>query len=161
MHSRVLWKIVQPLPIFSVPYKWFWMLLWCVSNWHHVHRFHKSLWYVRSQYSTTETFEISHSHALISLFQSYLINRYVECCGQCSWIIYAKLDIPQGSKLGPLSLNIFLNDIIVGLNAQWLLYADDLKISKVIKADRDSLNSLYVWCALKAISTLMHLGVLL
>ena len=36
--------------------------------------------------------------------------------------------VPQGSVMGPLMFNIFLNDIVQEIDLKCLLYADDVKM---------------------------------
>ncbi|XP_046681168.1 uncharacterized protein LOC124367946 [Homalodisca vitripennis] len=48
--------------------------------------------------------------------------------------------VPQGSKLGPILFNLFVNDIISHLSSEYLLFADDLKIFKEIYSRDDCLN---------------------
>lgn len=61
--------------------------------------------------------------------------------------------VPQGSHLGPLFFNLFINDIISCFyHSQCYLYADDLKIVKHISNDTDvkllqeDLYRLGLWC---------------
>jgi hypothetical protein len=59
---------------------------------------------------------------------------------------------PQGSTLGPLLFNIFINDICNSVhNSRYLLFADDLKIYRtIINVDDCKLlqhiNSVHNWC---------------
>lgn len=49
---------------------------------------------------------------------------------------------PQGSNLGPLLFNIFINEIPVGISSHVLLYADDLRICLKVNSihERDMLQ---------------------
>ena len=58
--------------------------------------------------------------------------------------------VPQGLVLGPFLFNLYLNDLVEGINSEILLYADNTKLYKAIKAaanaqslqeDLDKLNS--------------------
>ena len=60
--------------------------------------------------------------------------------------------VPQGSHLGPLLFNLFVNDISVCfVNSDFLLFADDLKIYRAVRnvSDtlvlQDDLDRLYDW----------------
>jgi hypothetical protein len=49
-----------------------------------------------------------------------------------------KSGVPQGSTLGPLHFNIFVNDICDSIcNPKYLLFADDLKIYRNINYVHD------------------------
>jgi hypothetical protein len=67
--------------------------------------------------------------------------------------IYAYSGVPQGSHLGPILFNIFINDIVeIFRDVEVLLFADDLKLYKSIKSTEDcdvlqnNLHSLNSWC---------------
>lgn len=67
----------------------------------------------------------------LNLFKSYLENRrqYVQCYKSRSSMGNVEFGVPQGSVLGPLFFNIYLNDINnLGLNGKIFMYADDLCI---------------------------------
>ena len=62
--------------------------------------------------------------------------------------------IPQGSPLGPLLFNVFINDIGSEIkNSEILLYADDLKLFREVNNTRDTkslqkdLNAIVHWCS--------------
>lgn len=94
------------------------------------------------------------SDFLLELMKSYLIGRvqYVEYGGFTSREFVAGSGVPQGSNLGPLLFLIFINDISTKLNCYHLLFADDLKLYRQIKAKEDcvalqeSLNLIADWC---------------
>jgi hypothetical protein len=65
----------------------------------------------------------------------YLSNRqsFVRVSGTLSFPYLVKCGVPQGSTLGPLLFNIFVNDICDFIhNSQCLLFADNLKIYRSI-----------------------------
>ena len=94
------------------------------------------------------------SEALLSLLESYLLNRIqsVEYGGYNSRSFVATSGVPQGSNLGPLLFLVFINDLSLGLSSTHLFFADDLKIySKVSTPDDCSslqiaLNTVNEWC---------------
>lgn len=71
---------------------------------------------------------------------SYLVGRKIQVRvdGHLSSNYDVKTGVPQGSHLGPILFNIFINDIGVNFNSEYLLYADDLKIYRRITSNSDS-----------------------
>ena len=91
---------------------------------------------------------------LLKFFSSYLSERkcFVLVHGYISEEFEAVSGVPQGSVLGPLLFNVFINDIVNGLNVQCSLYADDLKIYSKIHSVEDcenlqkNLEATVNWC---------------
>ena len=79
---------------------------------------------------------------LLLLLRSYLTNRKhrVVVDGQCSSWNLVPSGIPQGSILGPLLFNLFVNDIPQHLSSDCLMFADDLKIFRQISCSTDITN---------------------
>lgn len=92
---------------------------------------------------------------LLKWLQSYLCKRlfHVVLGGFCSEHLEINSGVPQGSLLGPILFNIYINDIVSCFpNSSPFLYADDLKFSRIIETDTDimllqnDLNNLIQWC---------------
>ena len=92
---------------------------------------------------------------LLAWIASYLCGRtqFVKLAGWSSQIFNVTSGVPQGSHLGPLLFILFMDDATkVFSSSTCLLYADDLKILKVIKNVLDAsalqrdLNRLLQWC---------------
>jgi hypothetical protein len=94
------------------------------------------------------------SNNLIKLFSSYLQNRqlYVSFEAFRSFVFSSGSGVPQGSNLGPLLFNVFINDVVNVLKCHVLMYADDMKLFDCISSADDcvslqnDLNSLDRWC---------------
>ncbi|CAH2097315.1 unnamed protein product [Euphydryas editha] len=93
--------------------------------------------------------------AFLSLCRSYLLNRYskVVVGGHASREFVAASGVPQGSLLGPLFFNIFINDIEKCFHgSKFLMFADDLKLYRLVDTPQDSrllqrdLSDLVAWC---------------
>lgn len=91
---------------------------------------------------------------LVSFFVSYLSNRlqFVEYNGFQSKDYLASSGAPQGSNLAPLIFALFINDITSSLSSECLLFADDMKIYKIIRCRndclllQDDLATISNWC---------------
>ena len=81
-------------------------------------------------------------------------NRYlfVKINGFKSQLFKQETGVPQGSVLGPLLFHIYIDDIVEVINANSLLFADDLKLYNIIDSLQDSprlqkcLDAVFVWC---------------
>lgn len=100
--------------------------------------------------------KIGFHSCLLNWFSSYLINRACFVCidNAYSNMYISSSGIPQGSILGPLLFNLFINDIESCFKfSKFLMYADDLKLFARIAYVQDSIllqediNRLVVWCA--------------
>lgn len=86
--------------------------------------------------------------------RSYLTQRkaFVNINGTHSRTYSIASGVPQGSVLGPLIFILFINDLCYRLKSQKLLYADDLKIYRIVTsmldccALQDDVNELNLWC---------------
>ena len=67
---------------------------------------------------------------MLTLFKSYLSDRkqYTVVDGAKSHMIEIEAGVPQGSRLGPLLFLISINDIVVGLESEILIFADECSL---------------------------------
>lgn len=80
----------------------------------------------------------------VSLLKSYLSNRKQQCCvnGVLSEPLLIKSGVPQGSIVGPILFNLFVNDIFnVPLKGTLQCYADDA-VCKYKAKDLESLQNM-------------------
>ena len=80
-------------------------------------------------------------HQLVMIFRNLLFGReqFVEIHGVQSTLFPVNSGVTQGSNLGPLLFTVFFNDVLNVISCRAFIYADDLKIAKVIKTNRDCL----------------------
>lgn len=93
---------------------------------------------------------------LLQWCESYLVKRTakVVVSGYSSYTYLTPSGVPQGSHLGPLFFNIFINDVAsCFVHSKIYLYADDLKIIKRIEGNQDphklqeDLDRFSLWCS--------------
>jgi hypothetical protein len=80
------------------------------------------------------------SGGYVNWFCSYLTKRQsqVSVSGIISSPFVVLSGVPQGSVLGPLLFNIFMNDLCDVINySRYFLFADDIKIFHAIKSPND------------------------
>lgn len=88
----------------------------------------------------------------LQLIQSYLSHRkqVVKLTSACSAVKPILAGVPQGSILGPLLFNLYLNDIVnINREARFIIYADDASIffsgkniSNILSACNDTMTVL-------------------
>lgn len=88
---------------------------------------------------------------------SYLLNRkqYVEIEGSRSRLLDVFSGVPQGSVLGPVLFNIYINDLVevIDPSVSVKLFADDCILFKIINSPSDqqvlnaNIGRLETWCA--------------
>ena len=91
---------------------------------------------------------------VISWFNSFLTERIqrVKLAHTTSKAISVHSGVPQGSHCGPLLFLIFINDIVNNLSNSCLLFADDVKLFRIITSVDDclklqkDLNNILTWC---------------
>jgi hypothetical protein len=95
------------------------------------------------------------SGGCVNWFRSYLTNRQsqVRIGGIISSPFEVLPDVPQGSVLGPLLFNVYINDLCDKIkHSRYLLFADDIKIYRVISSPEDcnllqfDIDSIRGWC---------------
>lgn len=91
----------------------------------------------------------------LKILQSYLSNRkqFVNIKGKYSAMLNVDCGVPQGSVLGPLLFNLYINDLLrLKLNGSAQLYADDCALIysedsylSLAQAIHDDLETLFSW----------------
>lgn len=93
--------------------------------------------------------------SLLRWCESYLQNRsqLVMVRGFKSAAQVVPSGVPQGSHLGPLFFLAFINDLCASVTSKYQMFADDLKLYKVIREHNDTvslqndINAVTDWCS--------------
>lgn len=96
---------------------------------------------------------------ILDWFKTYLMHRtsMVAFNGSHSSPFSPSSGVPQGSILGPLLFNMYINDLCTLFDCQFLLYADDLKLFSAVKSLDDcrsvqsNVDRLSNWCDLNGL----------
>lgn len=91
---------------------------------------------------------------MLKWLDSYLRNRtlIVKCNGSTSLPFKVSSGVPQGSHLGPLLFNLFINDVALVILTSFLMFADDIKIFGNVSSVQgqielqQSLSNIAGWC---------------
>ena len=77
---------------------------------------------------------------LLSWLKSFLTGRFQRVVdrGTCSSWVSVKFGVPQGSVLGPFMFLIYINNISHGLTSPVKLFADDMKVYRVLNTEKDA-----------------------
>ena len=98
-----------------------------------------------SQYSTCGTVQ-----NWLHSFLSHRYQRVVVNGAQLSWLPVLS-GVPQGTVFGPLLFLIYINDIVIGIDSEIRLFANDCVVYRQIRNSRDSvslqsdINKLHEW----------------
>lgn len=98
---------------------------------------------------------------IVTWIDSYLSSRkaFVKIRNTRSDVFDIPSGVPQGSLLGPLIFILFINDVCDHLCSCKLLYADDLKIYRIVKSVLDccalqsDIDRLTSWCRMNGMQT--------
>ena len=79
---------------------------------------------------------------LLEWFRSFLTDRHqcVQINGSVSSWARAKSGVPQGSVLGPLLFALYVNELPSLVSSPILMFADDIKLYRVIRSPDDCLQ---------------------
>ena len=105
------------------------------------------------------------SSSLLCWLESYLtgLTQKVKIDGLCSRAFSVTSGVPHGSHLDPLLFCLFINDLCDEfVDCFYLLYADDLKLSRKICTTEDcdvlqaNLDRLQAWCVANKMALSVH-----
>ncbi|XP_063904731.1 uncharacterized protein LOC135123784 [Zophobas morio] len=106
----------------------------------------------------TKAFDRVNINILVSKLHAAEREQIVKVKGFFSQNIKVTSGVPQGSHLGPLLFNIYINDLKEFIDKTgFLLYADDLKLFRVIRTDTDcallqkELDGFVAWCKINGL----------